>query len=96
MLEGLRWSDIGMFEIEIMKGGNYWYEEFKDLILGVGGYDRKWSLVIEVVTELRCQYLKLAFVSVGNKISKLFERNEEESKQADLQLDQRRSLGVVY
>lgn len=61
MLEGLRWADIGMFEIEITRGGNYWYDKVKDLILGVGDCGRKQSLVVEVVTELRCQISQVGF-----------------------------------
>lgn len=92
MLEGLRSSDIGMLEIEITKGGNYWYDKDKDLTLGVGGCGRKQSLMVDVVTELRCRYLKLALVSTGSKV---FETDEEDSKQADLQTGSEK-IFVVY
>lgn len=51
----------------------------------------------EVVTELRCQYTKLVSVSAGNKISKVFDRDEAERKKANQQTDSRKdlSLGVV-
>lgn len=53
--------------------------------------------MVEVVTELRCQYTKLVSVSAGNKISKVFDRDEEERKKANQQTDSRKalSLGVV-
>lgn len=53
--------------------------------------------MVEVVTELRCQYTKLVSVSAGNKISKVLDRDEEERKKANQQTDSRKdlSLGVV-
>ena len=60
-----------MSEIDITTVASTGTDMVKDLALGVGGYGRKPSLVVEVVTELRCQYLKLALVSVVNKRSKV-------------------------
>lgn len=92
MLEGLRSSDTGMLEIEITKGGNYWYDKDKDLILGVGGCGRKQSLMVDVVTELRCRYLKLAYSQ--QEVRSLRQMRKRASKQI-YKLDQR-SLSVVY
>lgn len=49
-----------------------------------------------MVTELRCQYPKLVLVSAGNKISKVFEGDEEERMEADLQTNSRKDLWVWF
>ena len=71
-------------------------DKVKNLILGGGGCGRKQSLVVEVVTERRCQGLRLASVSAGNKTSKVYEREEEERKKAELPTRSGKILGVVY
>lgn len=66
MLEALQWSDTGMFETDLRRVVITSTDKVKNLILGGGGCGRKQSLVVEVVTERRCQGLRLASVSAGN------------------------------
>lgn len=67
-------------------------DKVKNLILGGGGCGRKQSLVVEVVTERRCQGLRLASISAGNKTSKVYEREmRKRGRKQNYQLDQGRS-----
>lgn len=58
----------------------------------MGGCGRKQGIVVEMVTELRCQYPKLALVSAGNR----YQKSLREMRKKDRKQIYEQDLGKIF